>query len=87
MFKVFFTKNAKKELDRLNKKEALIILNKIYLLNFPFPENLNIKKLAEFKYLFRLKINKIRVMFELDSEKNEIWIRKIGYRKDIYRFF
>lgn len=87
MFKVIFTKNAKKELNRLNKKEALIILNKIYLLDFPFPENLNIKKLVGFKYLFRLKINKIRVIFELDSKKNEVWIRKIGYRKDIYRFF
>lgn len=87
MFKVIFTKNAKKELNHLNKKEALIILNKIYLLDFPFPEHLNIKKLSGFKYLFRLKINKIRVIFELDNNKKEIWIRKIGYRKDVYRFF
>ena len=87
MFKVIFTQNAKKELGCLNKKEALIVLNKIYLLDFPFPQNLNIKKLAGFKYLFRLRINKSRVIFELDSEKKEVWIRKIGYRKDIYRFF
>jgi mRNA-degrading endonuclease RelE of RelBE toxin-antitoxin system len=87
MFKVIFTKNAKKELDRLDKKEAIIVLNKIYLLNFPFPQNLNIKKLSGLKHLFRLRINKIRVVFELDIEEKEIWIREIGYRKDAYRFF
>ncbi len=87
MFKVIFTKDTKKELKHLNKKEAPIILNKIYLLDFPFPLNLNIKKLSGSKLSFRLRINKIRVIFELDNEKKEIWIKKIGYRKDVYRFF
>lgn len=87
MFKVIFTKNAKKESSHINKKEILIVLNKIYLLDFPFPQNLNIKKLSGSKYSYRLRINKIRVIFELDVTKKEIWIRKIGYRKDVYRFF
>ena len=87
MYEIIFTKNAKKELSRLTKKEAIIVLNKIYLLDFPFPQNLNIKKLAGSKYSFRLRINKIRVIFELDNEKKEVWVKKIGYRKDVYRFF
>lgn len=85
MYKILFTKNAKKELDRLIKKESLSLLNKINLLDLPFPSNLDIKKLAGTKYSFRLRIDKIRVIFEVDKNQKEIWIRKIGYRKDVYR--
>ncbi|PIP63340.1 type II toxin-antitoxin system mRNA interferase toxin, RelE/StbE family [Candidatus Roizmanbacteria bacterium CG_4_9_14_3_um_filter_33_18] len=87
MHKIILTKNAKKELTHLVKKEITIVLNKIYLLDSPFPQNLNIKKLTGSKYFFRLRVGKIRVIFELDNNKKEIWIRKIGYRKDIYRSF
>lgn len=87
MHKIIFTKNANKELTRLIKKEITVVLNKIYQLDFPFPQNLNVKKLAGSKYSFRLRVGKIRVIFELDNNKKEIWIRKIGYRKNIYRSF
>ena len=86
MYKLVFTAKSKKELNKLSKEDAKKILAKINQLSYPFNTNLNIAKLAGSKRSYRLKAGKLRAIFELDHQAGFIWITKIGYRKDIYRF-
>lgn len=85
MHKIFFTKKAEKELNYLSSIDKKRILEKIHQLAFPFSLNLDIKKLINISGFYRLRIGKIRIIFEIIQKKKEIWIRKIGYRANIYR--
>lgn len=85
MYKIYFTKKAEKELDRLSSIDIQATLLKVTKLTFPFPVNLDIKRLVGITGFYRLRIGKVRVIFEVDEVKKEIWIRKLGYRGGIYR--
>lgn len=87
VYQIFLTKDSKKELDGLMTDEKKKILSKILLLDFPFSNLLNIKKMSGVDDLFRLKTGKIRAIFFIDDKLKKIIIRKIGYRKDVYRFY
>lgn len=80
---IVFTKKAEKELSKLSRTEVRRVLEKIKLLDFPLPDFLDIKQMKGVEGFYRLRTGKIRVIFEIYN--NEIWIRKIGYRKDVYR--
>ncbi|OQY64572.1 hypothetical protein B6D29_04960 [Microgenomates bacterium UTCPR1] len=86
-YKVFFTIDSKKELDNLIKNERDKTFFKIMRLDFPFPNSLSIKKLSGTVSFFRLKTGKIRIIFMLNFKLKQIIIRKIGFRKDVYRQF
>lgn len=85
MFKVFFTAKADKELARLASTDIKRILEKLPLLSSPFTSNLDIKKLINQPDFYRLRVGKMRIIFEVDTVKKEIWVRKIGYRGGIYQ--
>lgn len=85
MYKIYFTKKAEKELDKLSSIDTQSTLLKVTKLTFPFPVNLDIKRLVGITGFYRLRIGKVRAIFEVDEIKKEIWIRKIGYRGGIYR--
>lgn len=85
MYKILYSKKAEKDLSKLSKKDIEDVVKKIDKLTFPLPLNLNIKKLTKAPGFYRLRVAKKRVIFELDHENREFWIRKIGFRKDIYR--
>lgn len=87
MYKIFFTKASKKDLSSISKEEEKLIILKLKLLDFPYPTGLNIKKLSGSENSYRLKVKKIRAIFVINFELKQMIIRKIGYRKDIYRFF
>lgn len=84
--KTLFSKKAEKELTHLASLDAKRILAKISLLNFPLPSQLDIKPIKGAKDFYRLRVGKTRAIFEIDLEKKEVWIRKIGYRGGVYRF-
>lgn len=87
MFKIFLTKDSKKDLNSISKEEGKQIVIKIRQLDFPYPAGLNIVKLSGGENSYRLKMKKIRAIFVINFELKQIIIRKIGYRKDVYRFF
>lgn len=87
VYQIFLTKDSKKELDGLITDEKKKILSRILLLDFPFSSSLNIKKMSGVDDSFRLKTGKIRAIFFIDYELKRIIIRKIGYRKNVYRSF
>lgn len=84
MYQILFTKISHKELLALGSTDKKRVFEKIKQLNCPFPTNFDIKKLSGIEEFYRLRVGKVRVLFEIDTKSKSIWIRKIGYRGGIY---
>ena len=79
--KIIFNDEALKDLKKLDKQIAKLILKKIEnLKNYPIVSN--IKKLKNFYPPYRYRINDYRILF--DIENDTIIIFKIVHRKDAY---
>ncbi|MBS3170178.1 type II toxin-antitoxin system RelE/ParE family toxin [Candidatus Woesearchaeota archaeon] len=81
MFQIELTDTAKKFVNKLNKKDAEIILNKIYSIRdnpFRFLKRLQGEK------LWRLRIGDYRAIVDVIVSANKIIVIRIGYRKNIY---
>jgi len=79
---IVFEDKALKQLKKIPKNDAKLILSKINNLN-NFPNISNIKKLINYYPPFRLRINNYRVLFDIEKEK--IIIFEILKRKDAYK--
>ncbi len=82
MYSLEFSKSAKNFLEKLNKKDAEIILNKIYSIRdnpFRFLKRLQGEK------LWRLRIADYRALIDVLISANKIIVLRIGYRKNIYK--
>jgi len=91
--RIKFSRNAKKFIDKINEKDRERIQSKIKSLLqsieehgiIPFKE-LDIKKLSgTWVGFLRLRIGKIRVIFKIDIETDEIGICEIDFRGQSYR--
>ena len=81
--KLFITKKAQKELDKIPDQLAKNITRHILsLANNPYP--INSKKLSG-QENFRLRIGSFRALYTVDKKKKEITILRVTDRKTIYR--
>lgn len=81
--KLFITKKAEKELDKISDSIAYNISQNIQNLSFnPYPTNSK-KLLGENNY--RLRIGSFRVIYTIDKRKREITVLRIADRKTIYK--
>lgn len=81
MYSIQIEQNAEKFLRKLNKKDAEIVLNKLYSMREnPFRY---VKRLQGEK-LWRLRIGDIRVVMEIIISMNKIVVVRIGYRRNVY---
>ena len=87
IYNVYFSHAVEKEFTRLDFKEKKRLFSKVKKLKSPFKSHLDIKQLKGVPGFWRLRMGKIRVIFEIDKLKKEVWIRKIGVRGGIYRMF
>ena len=81
MFQIELTETAKDFLKKLQKKDAEIILNKIYSIKenpYRF-----LKRLQGGK-LWRLRIGDYRAKVDVIVSMNKIIVIRIGHRKNIY---
>ena len=81
MYSIQIEKNAEDFLKKLQKKDAEIILNKIYLIRgnpFRFLKRLQGEK------LWRLRIGDYRAIVDVIVSMNKIIVLRIGHRKNIY---
>ncbi len=81
MFLIEITETAKKFLKKLNKKDAEIILTKLYSIRdnpFRFLKRLQGEK------LWRLRIGDYRAVIDIMISMNKIIVIRIGHRKKIY---
>jgi len=81
MYSIGITKNAKNFLRQIPKRDAEIILKKLYSIKEnPFPY---LKKLKGNK-LWRLRILKYRAIVDIIVSNKKIMVLRIGQRKNIY---
>ena len=81
MFQIEFTETAKDFLKKLQKKDAEIILNKIYSIRenpYRFLKRLQGEK------LWRLRIGDYRAVVDVIVSMNKIIVIRIGHRKNVY---
>lgn len=81
MYSIQIEENAEKFLRKLNKKDAEMILNKIYSIRdnpFRFLKRLQGDK------LWRLRIEDYRAIVDVVVSLNKIMVVRIGHRKNIY---
>jgi mRNA interferase RelE/StbE len=81
MFQIEFTETAKDFLKKLQKKDAEIILNKVYSIRenpYRFLKRLQGEK------LWRLRIGDYRAKVDVIVSINKIIVIRIGHRKNIY---
>ena len=86
--RVIYTKNARRDLKSLNKKDAVQIVRKIELYSRRGNPLKYAKKLKHpFDDLYRFRIGKYRAIFEIDSKGDILFliILTVGYRKNIYK--
>ena len=89
MFRIIYAKSVLKDLRKISKKNLPKIKMGIEeLKNFPNISQINISQIRYLKNHpladYRLRIGNYRVLFDIDWDKKEIYILKIGHRKDVY---
>ncbi len=83
-YNIIYAKGVRKDVKNISSVHLTRIQNGIEELKY-FPYVSDIKKLSNHPLAdFRLRIGDYRVLFDIDFAKNEIYILKIGHRKDIY---
>lgn len=82
MYSIELSKKAKRFIKKLNKKDAEIILKKIYAIREnPFP---HLKRLQGLK-LWRLRIMDYRLIMDVVISGRKIIVLRISPRKDSYK--
>jgi mRNA interferase RelE/StbE len=83
-FKIVYAKGVIKDLQKISKNDQSKIKKEIEKL-IDFPNLTNIKKLTAHPLSdYRLRVGNYRVLFDINKNSEEIYILKIGHRKDIY---
>ncbi|MCL4385006.1 MAG: type II toxin-antitoxin system RelE/ParE family toxin [Cyanobacteria bacterium] len=82
-YKVLFNNNIQKDLRPLNKKvleNFFKIINETISIN-PFA---GIKLKGKYKDLWKYRIGNYRIIYFINSKKNEILILRFRHRKEVY---
>ncbi|OGV90762.1 hypothetical protein A3A66_02820 [Microgenomates group bacterium RIFCSPLOWO2_01_FULL_46_13] len=81
--KVFLTKKAEKELDKLPDTLARMLVNNLKDLALnPFPPNS--KKLTG-QNNYRLRVGSYRAIYGVDRARKEVTVLRVAHRRTIYR--
>ena len=84
MFELIYSKSTLKDLKKIASNNLLKLKGGIGELK-EFPNISQIKHLKNHPIAdYRLRIGDYRILFDVNWEKKEIYILKIGHRKDIY---
>ena len=84
MFKLVYAKSVVKDLRKVAPRHLATIKEGIEELCM-FPNLSQIKRLNNHPIAeYRLRIGNYRVLFDVNWEQQEIYILKIGHRRDVY---
>ena len=85
-YKVTIAKSAERELQKLEKAAVLKIV--AVLKSFEYdPLPYGCRKLAGSENVFRHRVGRYRIIYELFQSELIVRVIKIGHRKDVYRGF
>lgn len=88
-YKIFFEKNADKQLKKIDITQQRIIVNWIvkHLEDTDDPRKFGKSLKGNFKSYWRYRVGNYRIIAEINDEEIKIIIIEIGHRKDIYKKF
>ena len=83
-YKIVISSSAEKSLKKFQKKDIQRIVVALQRLAVhPYPAGS--RKLSGYEDVFRIRIGKYRVIYEVEGKKILILVLKMVHRKDIYR--
>lgn len=83
--KIVVHPRAEKFFKKLQVKELKRIVQKVKLLKKdPFDNTLNIAKMSGLQSTYRLRIGKVRIVYEVDLDNNIIYIVTAEFRGAVY---
>lgn len=81
--RLFITKRAEKELDKISDPlSKTIAKNILKLADSPYPAN---SKKLKGQENYRIRIGSFRVLYTIDKKRKEVTILRVADRKTIYR--
>ena len=84
MFRILYAKSVEKDLRHISPPGLLKIKRRIESLE-KFPNLPQIKQLKNHPIAdYRLRVGNYRILFDVNWDDKEIYILKIGHRKDVY---
>ena len=84
MFRIIYAKSVEKDLRRISPPNLQKIKKELENLE-KFPDLPQIKQLKNHPIAdYRLRVGNYRVLFDVNWHEEEIYILKIGHRKDVY---
>lgn len=84
-WKVIFTYEGQRDLDKLNKQVRKRVLDKIIWLGDNFDQIIPLPLSKEWRDLFKLRVGDWRVIYDVDNLKKEIIIHRIDRRDKVYK--
>lgn len=85
MYQLVYHPRIDKFFKKIPLKEAQKVLIRLReLADDPFSDTLDIKKLTTTSPAYRLRVGKIRIVYEVEAVKKYIFIQDIGFRGSIY---
>ena len=83
-YQVLFQPSALRELRKLPRKvQVRIVTRSEALAKEPRPPG--VKKLEGMKGLYRLRVGKRRMIYQIQDERLVVLVVRIGHRRDVYR--
>jgi mRNA interferase RelE/StbE len=84
-FSLLYHPQALKRLQKIHPRDQKKIIKKIEILcKDTFNPQLDIRKLAGTTQSYRLRVGNLRIIYEIDTNNNNIYIWEIDYRGNIY---
>ncbi len=84
MFRIVYAKSVEKDLRRISPKNLQKIKKELENLQ-RFPDLPQIKQLKNHPIAdYRLRVGNYRILFDVNWDEKEIYVLKIGHRKDVY---
>ncbi len=84
MYYLLYHPRCEKGLRKLNKKLQIKVISRIEkLVQNPFAK-MDIKKMAQTKQSYRLRLGELRVIYEVDQKTKTIYVQEIAFRGQIY---
>lgn len=85
-YKIYFSKDARKEIKKLDKSVAQRIIIAVELLAEDPYQHPQVKKMRGLHdNVYRLRVGKFRVIYEIMNNQLMIFVVRIGPRGDIYK--
>jgi mRNA interferase RelE/StbE len=85
VYKIVFTKEAARSIQKMPRQAANLVREKIELLaSDPYSDHLNVKKLQG-RNGYRLRVGDWRVLYEIKNDQLFILILKVAPRGEVYR--